>query len=275
MKKEQSDIQNTISEYETKNKKEDKKQFKPFIVIMIICFIVGIGAGKLLRIVENDLDAIKEAMAHVGVVLAYVLPSLFLLINIVELIFVLGLLRKQEKRLKEWDGEDEEILDDIERKLDFPLNLTNTVQILSMFLFAACIHIDVSVALPKLHENIIFWIIIIDFVASLIICTMSQKRMVNLVKVMNPEKNGSIFDVNFRRKWEESCDEAQKMVLYRASYRAFQVSNMLCCCLWVICIMTDFAFHTGLFPIAVVLLIWLVQVLAYSKEATRLERGGK
>ncbi|MDE6025701.1 MAG: DUF3169 family protein [Lachnospiraceae bacterium] len=275
MKKEQSDIQNTISEYESKNKKEDKKQFKPFIIILIICFIVGLGAGKLLRIVENDLESIKESMAYVEVVLAYVLPSLFLLINIVELIFVSGLVRKQEKRLKEWDGEDEEILDDIERKLDLPLNLTNAVQILGMFLFAACIHIYVSVELPKLHGNIIFWIVMIDFVASLIICTMSQKRMVNLVKVMNPEKNGSIFDVNFNKKWEESCDEAQKLLLYQASYKAFRVSNMMCCCLWVVCIMTDFAFHTGLFPIAVVLLIWLVQVLAYSKEATRLERGGK
>lgn len=275
MKKEQSDIQNTISEYEANNKNEDKKQFKPFIIIMIICVIVGIGAGKLLRIVENDLESIKEAMAHVEVVFAYVLPSLFLFINIVELIFVSGLVWKQEKRLKEWNGEDEEILDDIERKLDLPLNLTNALQILGMFLFATCIHIYVSVELPKLHENIIFWIVMIDFVASLIICTMSQKRMVNLVKVMNPEKNGSIFDVNFNKKWEESCDEAQKMLLYKASYRAFRVSIVMCCCLWVVCLLTDFAFHTGLFPIAVVLLIWLVQVLTYSKEASRLERGGK
>ena len=243
MKKEQSDIQNTISEYEAKNKKEDKKQFKPFIIILIICFLVGIGVGKLSRIIENDLESIKEAMTHVEVVLAYILPSLFLLINIVELIFVSVLVRKQEKRLKEWDGEDEEILDDIERKLDLPLNLTNVLQILGIFLFAACIHIDISV--DKLHkENIFFWIVIIDFVASLIICTMSQKRMVNLVKVMNPEKNGSIFDVNFNKKWEESCDEAQKMLLYKASYRAFRVSNVMCCCLWVVCIITDFAFHT-------------------------------
>ncbi|MBD5097359.1 MAG: DUF3169 family protein [Lachnospiraceae bacterium] len=274
MKKEQSNIQDTISEYEAKNKKEDKKQFKPFIIILIICFLVGIGVGKLSRIIENDLESIKEAMTHVEVALAYILPSLFLLINIVELIFVSVLVGKQEKRLKEWDGEDEEILDDIERKLDLPLNLTNVLQILGIFLFAACIHIDISV--DKLHkENIFFWIVIIDFVASLIICTMSQKRMVNLVKVMNPEKNGSIFDVNFNKKWEESCDEAQKMLLYKASYRAFRVSNVMCCCLWVVCIITDFAFHTGLFPIAVVLLIWLVQVLAYSKEASRLERGGR
>lgn len=275
MKKEQSDIQNTISEYEAKNKNEDKKQFKPFIIIMIICVIVGIGAGKLLRIVENDLESIKEAMTHVEVALAYILPSFFLLINIVEVIIVSVLVGKQEKRLKEWDGEDEEILDDIERKLDLPLNLTNALQILGIFLFAACIHIHISVELPKLHENIIFWIVIIDFVASLIICTMYQKRMVNLVKVMNPEKNGSIFDVNFNKKWEESCDEAQKMLLYKASYRAFRVSIVMCCCLWVVCLLTDFAFHTGLFPIAVVLLIWLVQVLTYSKEASRLERGGK
>lgn len=271
MKKEQSDIQNTISEYEAKNKKEDKKQFKPFIIIMIICVIVGIGVGKLSHIIENDLESIKEAMAHAEVVLAYVLPSLFLFINIVELIFVSGLVRKQEKRLKEWDGEDEEILDDIERKLDLPLNLTNAVQILGMFLFAACIHIHISVELPKL----IFRLVLIDFVASLIICIMSQKRMVNLVKVMNPEKNGSIYDVDFNKKWVESCDEAQKMLLYKASYRAFRVSMGMCCCLWVVCIMTDFAFHTGLFPIALVLLIWFVQVLTYSKEASRLEQGEK
>ncbi len=275
MKQEQSDTQKTISEYEEKNRQEDKKSFKPFIIIMVICFVVGIGAGKTTHIIEDNLEAIRAAVEQAEVVLAYVLPSIFLFINIAEFALVLGIVKRQEKRLKEWDGEDEEILDDIERKLDFPLNVTNAVQILGLFLFAACIHIDISVELPKLHENIIFWVIIIDLMASLIICTMFQKRMVNLVKVMNPEKNGSIFDVDFNKKWEESCDEAQKMVMYRSSYKAFRVSNMMCCLLWVIGIVTDFAFHTGLFPIAIVLLIWLVQLLVYSKESTRLERGGK
>lgn len=275
MKQEQSDVQKTISEYEDKNRQEDKKSFKPFIIIMVICFVVGIGAGKTAHIIEDNLEAIKAAIDQAEVVLAYVLPSIFLLMNIVEFVFILGIVKRQERRLKEWDGEDEEILDDIERKLDFPLNVTNVVQILGLFLFAACTHTDIAVELPKLHENIIFLVIIIDLVASLIICTMFQKRMVNLVKVMNPEKNGSIFDVDFNKKWEESCDEAQKMILYKASYKAFRVSNMMCCCLWVMGMVTDFAFHTGLFPIAVILLIWLVQVIVYSKETVRLERGEK
>ncbi|MCM1273657.1 MAG: DUF3169 family protein [Clostridium sp.] len=275
MREEPSETQKTLIEYEERNKKEDKKSFKPFIIIMVICFIVGIGVGKAAHVIEDNLEAIRAAMEQIEVVLAYVLPSVFLFINIVELIVVFGMVHRQEKRLDEWDGVEEEVLDDIERKLDFPANCTNVMQILGMFLFAACIHIDLSVELPKNHEMIIFWIVIIDFMASLIICIMLQKRMVNLVKVMNPEKNGSIYDMDFNKKWEESCDEAQKMVIYRSSYKAFRVSNMMCCYFWVLGIVADFAFHTGLFPIVVVLLIWLVQVLVYSRETTRLERGGK
>ncbi|MCM1084277.1 MAG: DUF3169 family protein [Clostridium sp.] len=273
MKQEQSNTEKTLNEYEDRNKKEDKKSFKPFIIAMAVCLVAGIGMGILGRVLEQELDVIKAMAAKNETVLAYVLPMIFLLMNMVELVFVSGVVRRQEKRLKQWNGEDEELLDNIEKKLDFPLNATNVMQILAMLLFAAGIHIALSAELPKLHAKIIYWIVIVEFVASMIICIGLQKRAVNLVKVMNPEKNGSIYDMDFNKKWVESCDEAQQMVIYRSAYKSFRVSNMMCCMLWVVGVIADFTFHTGLFPIVVVLLIWLVQVLVYAKETMRLERG--
>ena len=39
-------------------------------------------------------------------------------------------------------------------------------------------------------------------------------------------------ETNFSRKWEESCDEAQKMIIYEAGYRAYRAGAKACTFVW-------------------------------------------
>lgn len=264
-----------VKEAEEQNKKDDKKYFKPFIIMMIICTIVGFFFGKLTKMADEHTETIKIFMENLNVIAAYALPVLFLVFNIVMTIMIFGTINRQYRRISTWDGEDEDILDDIENKLNSPLNFSNVMLIVGMFLFAAHAHYFIKCELPELHENILFVMILLDFVTCLIIVLAAQKKVVNMLKIMNPEKKGSIFDSSFRRKWEESSDEGQQLIIYKSAYKAFIVSNTTCMVLWVVGIICDFAFHTGLLPIAFVILIWVIQVVTAYRESVKLEGGRK
>lgn len=264
-----------VKEAEEQNKKDDKKYFKPFIIMMIICTIAGFFFGKLTKMADEHTETIKNFMENLNVIAAYTLPALFLVFNIVMIIMIFGTINRQYKRINAWDGEDEDILDDIENKLNSPMNFSNVMLIVGMFLFAAHAHYFVKCELPEFHENILFAMILLDFVICLIIVLAAQKKIVNMLKIMNPEKKGSIFDSSFRRKWEESSDEGQQLIIYKSAYKAFIVSNTTCMVLWVVGIICDFAFHTGLLPIAFVILIWFIQVVTAYRESVKLEGGRK
>lgn len=264
-----------VKEAEEQNKKDDKKYFKPFIIMMIICTIAGFFFGKLTKMADEHTETIKNFMENLNVIAAYTLPALFLVFNIVMIIMIFGTINRQYKRINAWDGEDEDILDDIENKLNSPMNFSNVMLIVGMFLFAAHAHYFVKCELPELHENILFAMILLDFVICLIIVLAAQKKIVNMLKIMNPEKKGSIFDSSFRRKWEESSDEGQQLIIYKSAYKAFIVSNTTCMVLWIVGIICDFAFHTGLLPIAFVILIWVIQVVTAYRESVKLEGGRK
>lgn len=272
---EKKEVNIKIKEAEEQNKKDDKKYFKPFIIMLIFSIIVGAFLGKMTKIVDEHTETVKKIMENMNVIAAYAIPTLFLVLNIVMTIIIFGTIKRQYRHINEWDGEDEDVLDDIENKLNSPAILSSVTLIAGMFLFAAHAHYFVKCELPKLHENILFATILLDFVTCFIIVLAAQKKIVNMLKTINPEKKGSIFDSNFRRKWEESSDEWQQLIQYKAGYKAFVVSSTTCMVLWVVGIIFDFAFHTGLLPIAFVMFIWLVQVITVYRESVRLENSRK
>lgn len=55
-----------------------------------------------------------------NVIAAYVIPTLFLAFNIAMTIIIFGTINRQYRRIHAWDGEDEDILDYIENKLNSP-----------------------------------------------------------------------------------------------------------------------------------------------------------
>ena len=54
-----------------------------------------------------------------------------------------------------------------------------------------------------------FWLSIVAFVALMVENTLLQQRSVDLTKRLYPEKTASVYDTHFRKKWLDSCDEAE------------------------------------------------------------------
>ena len=69
---------------------------------------------------------------------------------------------------------------------------------------------------------------------------------------MNPEKQGSVYDLNFRKKWWGSFDEAEKFVTYKASYTTMKAISYTCMGLWLFCLIGMIFFDFGVLPLIMV-----------------------
>ncbi len=90
-----------------------------------------------------------------------------------------------------------------------------------------------------------------------------ERRCVNLTKLMNPEKQGSVYDIKFEERWFESCDEAERNQIGMCSYRAFKVTNIFLLSLTVLFAVMGMVFEIGLLPLITVVLIAIVMNVAY------------
>ena len=132
-----------------------------------------------------------------------------------------------------------------------------------MFFFAAAL---------SAHNMTALWSALF-FVVSVFVLVFAQQKLVDLTRKMNPEKQGSIYDTKFRKKWIESCDEAEQKQIGQAAYKAYNVVSAVCPILWAALLMLSYAFHFELLmPTFILCLLWLLLQVSYCLECIRLGR---
>ena len=93
--------------------------------------------------------------------------------------------------------------------------------------------------------------------------------MIGLEKKLNPEKKGNILDMRFRKEWIESCDEAERMNIYRSAYDVYKLMSNLFIYAWLLTFIVSAATKTGLFAMIMVAALWLIQTCAYFRATFR------
>ena len=88
------------------------------------------------------------------------------------------------------------------------------------------------------------------------------------------EKQVSVYDSKFQKKWYDTCDEAERSQIGQASYQAFQAANRACIALWLVLLLLSYVLPIGLLPMAAVLLIWAVLQVSYILACIRLGARG-
>lgn len=224
-----------------------------FLLLMALCFLIGSGLGHLTaRVSLSGLDAAGWLETLVPA-MPPVIAALFAAVNALALLLSLSFYLSTRRQVANWDGEDEEI-DRTERRLDKLLLIVNLCIIINFLLFSAAVeigeHTEVSRAWVTLCVGLFFF--------GLALFITFTKLVVDLRKRLNPEKRGSVFDLRFQKDWEASCDEAEKLLLYRAGYRAYRAGGVACLVLWLLSFFGQTLLHCGLYPSLTVCIIWLV-----------------
>ncbi len=260
-----------------KNTKEksEKKYFLIFMLIMVLSLIGGFFIGFMMKRMENYIDITEDELVSLKVALAYLVPAITVAANVVTFVIALVQYLKIKKVVANWDGEEEETILEIEYKLNFPMLIANVMMICNMVLFSVGTALSNVAGIGEVTGEVLDMICVVTFVVGLVLEFIILKLVIDLEKKLNPEKRGSIFDVNFAKKWEDSCDEAQKLVSYKAGYAAYKAGNTACICLWLLAFIGQMMFHTGVFPVICIGIIWLVLLITYSGFCMKAEKYEK
>ena len=123
-------------------------------------------------------------------------------------------------------------------------------------------------------RHILYVIGITAFFAIIIEVVIIQQKCVDAAKKTNPEKTASVYDPKFQKKWMDSCDEAEKIMIGKCAFKAYAATNSVCAVLSIALAICALIFGIGFLPSLAVCLIWIVNQSVYCREALKYSKAG-
>ena len=257
-------------------RRENKKALPKFALIITLSLVGGVALG--LALVFLRVENLRDALAAAGAWFTrYAAAPLLVTLPLLELAICLPIYFGAKKQLSAWDGEDESVGSEIEARLAVCVWITGLALIANLFLLAAMTADFVNNAgTPRMMPAQMFFSGLGAFLAHFAVCVVLQQKLVDLTKRLNPEKHGSVYDTKFRKKWLDSCDEAERAVIGQCAYKAYQAVSQACLALWLVFLLGGMFFDWGFLPVLAVCVIWGVGQSVYSYWCLKLGRpGGK
>lgn len=249
-------------------RKDNKKARKSFIIIMLICLIAGGFFGFFSVIAGRKLPEITEVirgfMADNAEILSIILSAVMLIITAavgIWCVWRIGYSKEKAAELMEKD--DDAALEKVERALSYDIWITNGLVILQFLYFSAIVFIYMNFLASRENVGLLMCAAAIFIIGALVMVWLQQKQ-IDCVRFLNPEKRGSVYDMNFHKKWEESCDEAELFIIYKAAYKAYRVVNILYIILWAFFMLMGLTTGAGFLPILTIMILWAVSTMVYS-----------
>jgi len=86
---------------------------------------------------------------------------------------------------------------------------------------------------------------------------------IKFVQKMDERLKGDPTSLRFAKDFLESCDEAQKLRIYKSGYKAFQFTKNASLVLLIIAIMFNLTLKTGAIPIVLTGIFLLMHIISY------------
>lgn len=254
--------------------KSTKKIFIIFVLVLAICFLAGYIVGKIMGKVDKaqGLDTVAAAIRAFAF---DAIPILFAVVSFLGCllpVIVYARCNTLYKQLQK-ERENDDLWDTLEDKLNVPMILSNIFSIVELCLFF-CFLYEIEAGYGKAggYSSVMLVIAVVLFVITTGIEILIPKLTVDIEKALNPEKHGNVLDFQFHKVWMNSCDEAERLIAYRAGYQAFLSTNLACLILCIVTFIFTFLFKTDIMGFVYVCMILLVNNVSYMLRAAKLER---
>lgn len=218
-------------------------------------FLAFFGGEKLLRFLEKMGNVIYQAAGAVEAVLAVGLAAL-----VIGIFIHCRRLWKKEEMLE--DEEADRYGELFEHRTQIGITLADAGAMI-MLLFAMLI----TAPAERIVENqsyamtgSVYGIMVVGCV----IMAVMEIMFYHMMQKRDPQKKGDPASLSFDRKWLESCDESEKMVIYQATYKAYQGTQVVLLIGVILGVIGKEAFGTGNFPLILVGTAWLVGTCKYN-----------
>lgn len=250
----------------------NRRALPKFLLLMAALLFIGFVGGFLAS--WYGLNALAGAMRDAGAFFGmYIAPWLMAAMALIMPAVCIPLYRGAKKRIGSWDGEDEALYGTIDRRLSTAIWASNAILILTYFLLAASYSYGFAI-FESTKMLVLFFIAVAALFAVVIETVIIGQKCVDATKMLNPEKKGSFYDIKFQKKWIDSCDEAEKLLIGRCAFKAYAATNKACALLAGALAICALLFNIGFLPSLAVCLIWCVNQSVYYREAMRYSRAG-
>lgn len=245
-------------------------------ILLIMILFAGIGGGIGWGMANGDFDGTTELFAAIqrGI------QGNFLYVMSAVVAATLGawmiLAWKIRQYGREFLGtEDEEKGDFLEYRLSVWSTWSALLQTIAMIGSLLCISMVYQEEFLRnfTGNKTSILIAFLLFIVECILCSLWQIHYVKQVQRIYPEKKGDPSGMHFRRQWMESCDEAEKEIIYQASYHSYILLLAVLPCAAVAAMISHLLWNTGLLAVVIVCLLWLIQVISYSVQTLKLQRS--
>ena len=240
-------------------KRDNRKSLPGFLLVILVAGVLG-GIAGFFTAMAADLGTLDAILVRLDQMMRTITPWAIPVCTAALLIPGFCLYRSAKKRYAAWDQESDEEYQIMEGQLSYALLMSTLAMLFDFFFLAASFLYDSSI------QSVIF------FPISMILLILLQQKVVDQTRSMNPEKRGSVYDVNFQKKWLDSCDELERAQMGQACFHAYKIMNMVCPALWLVLVFLNYVADVGLLPIFVVILLWGVLQVSYTLECIRLSK---
>lgn len=252
-----------MNKKETKSRKNVTKSF----------YLILLGSGVFGAILSFTVIAMKKTLTENLPVLYTSLqrlsPWIFFFLTAVILIASWYSLVQAGRFCRSWGGEDEDAFyQKADRLLNHPLEISS-IGTIALFTWFGMVAVS---AFQKNCDPYLFLAIAALLVADLILLAFIQRKAVEQIKLLNPEKRGDALDIRFQKEWLESCDEQEQLCVYRSSYKAFSTLPVVSGALFVLLVLFLPFTDIGFLPFLCTGLLWLIPTAVYLHEAARQKR---
>lgn len=251
------------------NKKSNLKIYIIFAIMILVSLLGGFLAGRLAAVNKDTLDGIN--WDNIWRIVADTLPIAYGVLMLAVFVVSFVMYGKIKRTISGWDGENEDVIVDIESRITTASYLPCVIVFVGLVLFPVCIYaVDRTYSdgrgtfLTVLSELV--------FLISMALYCVVEKLVIDEEKKLNPEKSGNIFDMHFRRDWENTSDEAELIMIAKSSKKGFMTGIKAGFVMWILTFMSMFVFDTGVMPIVAVGLVLIVMYVAYCREFVRLQK---
>lgn len=240
-----------------KIQKENRKKLPGFVLLVVLGGVIGACTG----IFTNWLAVIVSPaeLAHAATQALGAATPFLALCCLPFLVATFLCLQKSQMLFDRWNGDDEQLPEQIDQRLNWAMLWISITQFLVFLAIGFCISLLPSDAI----RSSVALIVLVFVIVVLFFCIGLQRRVVDLTRRMNPEKQGSVYDVKFRKKWYDSCDEAERRRIGEAAYAAYITISYTSLFLWVAMALLNVFIPVGPLPVLTALLPWGIGQLSY------------
>lgn len=239
-----------------KKKKRKMNSYLKMGLWMLAGAIIGGLSSRVLLFSRHSMESVLKSVYEV---IAYNVFSIIIVLAAVQIVLCLVSYFKAEKIIKLAEhcaDEDEELL---ESKFD----ICSTIGVMASqvatfvgFILLGFI-METEGNLNRLGTVGVFLLIgVVGGVYQIIAVKQLQRK--------DPSKKGDPSDLRFNKDWLKSCDEAERTIIYQASYKTFNFMKMAMMSTMLLALLAQLLFNVGVAPLVFTGIVYIMMLIVYA-----------